>query len=95
MSNHTRKSKRVPSIPETRLDTTAANHTKKYTKSDVQAYAFIEDRESIHSMTLRLPINIYKKIKEDAYKSDQKISHLIIDAIKNYLSVKSNGKSKK
>ena len=80
-----RKSKRVPSISKDRADTASASTTVGNTKEERRAHAFIKDKELTQAITLRLPVKLHSKLKKLAFKTDTKITPIIIQAIKEYL----------
>jgi hypothetical protein len=86
MNELEQKRKRIPQISSERLDTTLPNVSTGNSKEELLAHAFIKGKEPIQSMTLRLPLGLYKNLREIAFKTDDKISRLILSAIKKYLA---------
>ena len=86
MSNQSQnRSKRIPTVSENRLDSNQSVSAIGYSKEEQQAQSFIKGKEPVQPLTLRLPISIYSKLREIAFKQEEKITHVIIRSIKEHI----------
>ena len=93
MSDEKRGS-RIPSIPESRLDHTPAKTTGGYNKEDEFAQALIKGKEPTKALTLRMPVKIWKQLKEIAYFKETTITKLVLNCIKDDLQKRERRKAK-
>ncbi|WP_353278073.1 hypothetical protein [Wolbachia endosymbiont (group A) of Agelastica alni] len=77
--------RRVPTVSEGRLNEASSNSAVSYKKEDQQANAFIRRLEPTQPLTLRLPLSLHQKLREMAFKTEDKITHIILKAIKKHL----------
>lgn len=85
MSKSQRKSRRIPTVSEDRITESADNTAIGTTKEEQRAHAFIKGREPTQPLTLRLPISLHQKLREVAFKSEDKITHIILRAVREHV----------
>lgn len=63
----------------------SASSTLSYRKESQRERAFIKERKPTHSLLLKLPLDLHQKLREIAFKTEDKITPLIIRAIEEYI----------
>lgn len=56
-----------------------------YKKEDQQRHAFVKEREPKQLITVKIPLSLYRELKEIAFKTDDKMTPIIIRAIQEYI----------
>lgn len=79
------KKSRIPTISQDRIDETPISTAYGNSNEDIRAKSFIQGKEPVHALTLRLPVSMHKKLKEIAYKKDLKITKIILDATLSHI----------
>ncbi len=79
------KRNRIPTISNDRIDTTVSIIEKSMTAEDIRINNILKGKNSIQSLTIRIPKNIYKVFREIAFKKDIKMNQIIISFIENYI----------
>lgn len=79
------QSRRVPTVSEGRLNEASSNSAVSYKKEDQQANAFIRRLEPTQPLTLRLPLNLHQKLREIAFKTEDKITRIVIKAVEEHI----------
>ncbi len=72
--------RRIPTISQDRIDDSPISTSYGNKNEDIRAKSFIQGKEPVHALTLRLPVSMHRKLKEIAYKKDLKITKIILDA---------------
>ncbi|MDR3131595.1 MAG: hypothetical protein LBU02_00635 [Rickettsiales bacterium] len=80
-----KKSRRVPVISKDKLDEMPSNSAVGYEREDQWANAFIKKMEQTHQLTVRLPLNLYQKLREAAFRTEDKMTPIIIKAVEEYI----------
>lgn len=83
-----KKRKSIPKISEKRLDFSPANTEIGSSKKDLEAARFIKKREAKRVLTLRLSEKLYKNLREYAFRSEIKMTHIITQALEERLKNK-------
>lgn len=63
----------------------AISSTLSYRKESQRERAFIKERKPTHSLLLKLPLDLHQKLREIAFKTEDKITPIIIRAIEEYI----------
>lgn len=63
----------------------SASSTLSYRKEFQRERAFIKERKPTHSLLLKLPLDLHQKLREVAFKTEDKITPIIIKAIEEYI----------
>lgn len=77
-------SKVFPTL-EGKLYTTSGNAAVSASKKDQQRNDYRKGRETTTSLRLRLPTSLYRELKEIAFKTDDKMTPIIIRAIEDHI----------
>lgn len=77
--------KKIPVISPERLDNSSSFYNTSMTKEEKKAQSFLKGQEPIQQFTVRMPVSLYKELKQLAFNMDTKINHIIVDLIKNHL----------
>lgn len=85
-----KKHRKIPSISPDRIDTTPADTSVGMTKEDQRAHAFVKGKEAVQPFTIRMPVNLYHELRELAFKNQEKINHIIIKLIRDYIKNEKN-----
>lgn len=81
-----KKKNRIPSISPDRLDLSPIDASVGSKKEDKLAYDFLKGKESVQPFTIRIPVNLYQKLREIAFKKDEKINKIVIKLIESYIN---------
>ncbi len=77
-------SKIVPTL-EGQLYKTSGNAAVGSSKKDQQRDDYRKGRESTTSLRLRLPTSLYQELREIAFKTEDKMTPIIIRALENHI----------
>jgi hypothetical protein len=81
------KNNKIPSISVDRLDTNdTLKTTQNFTKEEQNVNSFLKGRESVQAITLRLPNNMYKHLRQVAFQKEIKINKIIVKLVSEYLA---------
>lgn len=89
-----KRSSRIPSIPESRLDHSPANTTAGYGKEDQFAQSLIKGKEPTKALTLRMPLKMWRQLKEIAFFRETTITKLVLNSVKDDLKKRERKKAK-
>lgn len=85
MLNKDKKKRGIPTVSKDRMDTSPIDSSVGTNKVERTAHSFIKGKEPIQALSLRLPVSLYKELREVAYKTEDKINQIIVRAVREHL----------
>jgi hypothetical protein len=83
MNDHKRR--KIPKISPDRLDSSPVNKNIILTKDEKKAQSFLKGKETVKQFPLRMPLSLYRELRQVAFTEDVKINNILIELIKNYV----------
>ena len=82
------KRRKIPKISPDRLDS-SPGYKNIATKDDRKAQSFLKGKEEVKQFPLRMPLSLYKELRQLAFDEDVKINNILLELIKGYVKKKS------
>lgn len=81
------KKNRIPIVSTERLNS-SIDTSIGVTKEERLAYAFVKGKEATQPFTIRIPIDVHKKLRKIAFDQNEKINQIVVNLIKEYINSK-------
>ena len=79
------KRRKIPKISPDRLDSSPGHKNVIATKDDRKAQSFLKGKEVVKQFPLRMPLSLYKELRQVAFDEDVKINNILLELIKDYV----------
>ncbi|WP_264735865.1 hypothetical protein [Wolbachia endosymbiont (group A) of Rhinocyllus conicus] len=79
-----KKRRKKPTFPEGEFNEIPSDSAVSYTNEDQKSFVK-EMEEPRRLITAKIPLSLYKKLRETAFKTEDKITRIIIKAAEEYI----------
>lgn len=88
MTSIKNKKNTIPSITQDRIDNNIISRLPQISTEEKKVYAFLKGKESVQSLTIRIPKKLYSDFRKKAFDQNIKMNQIIVDLIKTYMQEK-------
>lgn len=77
---------KIPTISKERLEQPIKNSSiVSSTKEEKMVQSFLKDKEAMQTFTIRMTVDLYKKLRRIAFEKEEKMNKIIVKLISKYV----------